>query len=180
MILCLCLSAKSFAADPKGLTMHRVQAGIANENGWYEAKSTQGSFKVFLPIPFNDFTSSWQDENKDYLKAYIIGSKSIEGFKFSVTEMRKNILNQEKTIQEFVAGFKSDQKNKILKQEYLEYSGYPGAELKITNNTMSAVERIIVPVDRIFLLVVEYPTEKEKQVEALIPLFFNSLIMENR
>ncbi len=67
--------------------MHRQLAGTPNEKGWYDAKSTEGHFRVSLPIPFNDFTVRVKEKDGTEVVSYAVGSTSKEGFKFSATEI---------------------------------------------------------------------------------------------
>lgn len=172
------LWAASLYAENNDLVMHRTQAGKPNNNGWYEAKSTEGSFTVFLPIPFNDFTTIWENESGHPAKAFVIGSKSLEGFKFSVVEIQKNNLSPEGAVQEFAAGYKAQQGPKIFSEKSFNYHGHPATQLQLTDRAMSAVTRFIALSGKNFLLTVEYPSQKNKEVAPLVEPFFDSLVIE--
>lgn len=70
-------------AEPKA-EMHRVGAKADDGSGWHLAVSTNGSFSVLLPIPFNDFTI--HDAAKGET-SYVVGGKSSEGIKFVALEL---------------------------------------------------------------------------------------------
>jgi hypothetical protein len=78
------LSKDAVADVPKGLKSHRMQAGVPRKDGWYDAKSTEGHFRVSLPIPFNDATIEPDEKNAGI--GYMIGSTSAEGLKFVALE----------------------------------------------------------------------------------------------
>ena len=71
-------------AEPK-LEMHRVAAKVDDGSGWNNAISTDGSFVILMPIPFNDFTIRDAATGET---TYVIGGKSTEGIKFVAVETK--------------------------------------------------------------------------------------------
>jgi hypothetical protein len=72
---------------PPGMTMHRVQAGTLDADGWTVAASTAGHFSVKLPCLFNDFTSQEQDPIAPVMTAYSVGCLRSDQRKFSATRV---------------------------------------------------------------------------------------------
>jgi len=71
------------AAQPK-LEMHRVGVTADDGLGWHLAVSSQGSFSILVPIPFNDFTTRDAATGE---ATYVVGGKSSEGIKFAAVEL---------------------------------------------------------------------------------------------
>ena len=67
---------------PRGVTMHRVQAGEIDSSGWATARSTDGGFTVRLPFRFNDFTFEDPNPNSLTAKIFTVGGKSAEAARF--------------------------------------------------------------------------------------------------
>jgi hypothetical protein len=155
-----------FQGDAGQTTMHRVQAGTRNAQGWYDAQSTEGHFSVSLPIPFNDFTFRGTETNGKETITYCIGSKSAEGFKFTVTEIPTPV----KSLAELVQGAKNatDVRN-------FNFGGYAAIEYGISGDRSRAVMRCVDAAPTMFLLIIEYPAESEANVKPLIEPFFDSL-----
>ncbi len=151
---------------PEGATMHRVQAGTRNAQGWYDAQSTEGHFSISLPVPFNDFTVRGKDKNGKGTISYCVGSKSVEGFKFSVTEIPAPVTSLAGLVQG--ATNVSDVRN-------FKFGGYAAVEYHIFGDRSDAVMRCVDTAPTMFLLVVEYPPESEAKVKPLIEPFFDSL-----
>ncbi len=153
------------------LVMHRVQAGTPGKDGWYEARSTEGRFRVRLPIPFNDFTV--RPATKDDVALDVIGSRSSEGFKFSAVRMHKTVPDAAAELERFSRELRAGAKAAVARR--LEHRGRPAIELDVPGQPTSAAMREIVVPDGVILLTVEYPTERRAEVAPLIPMFFASL-----
>jgi hypothetical protein len=70
-------------AEPR-LEMHRVGAKTDDGSGWHLAVSSNGSFSVLMPLPFNDFTTRDAAAGE---ASYVVGGKSTEGIKFAAVEL---------------------------------------------------------------------------------------------
>src|SRR5688572_14956334 len=83
----LSMSGLARAEEPKvEMEMHRIQATAKDPSGWYLAASTHGTFSVLIPIPFNDFTGTYNDPKYGTIKTHIVGAKTAEGMEFTGTE----------------------------------------------------------------------------------------------
>jgi hypothetical protein len=154
-LLFLCMAHA--LADPKGITMHRVQAGTPEADGWYSAVSTNGSFSVRMPVPFNDFTNPGSDDGTKL--CHTIGSSTPEGMKFSAT--RTPILKPRNSIRgflnEFAAGF--EQNGEVIEKQYLMVDGFETLDLTAKDETVTVLFRVIGLPDGALLMMVEYPNK---------------------
>jgi hypothetical protein len=58
------------------MLMHKLQAVQPLGDGWHLAKSTEGSFSVEMPLPFNDFRMRAQTTDKVEMRAHSVGAKT--------------------------------------------------------------------------------------------------------
>lgn len=178
-VFCFIISAGGVYAQqalPQNVAMHRVQAGNPDQNGWYEARSTEGSFTVLLPVPFNDFTIKETDKYGKENRYYAIGGKSTEGVKFSVVEFNKENKNIDKDIDELLVNLKST--FTTIKERRFDFKGHPALEYEglLPAAKTSGCQRVIYLPDKIFTMIIEYPTDKESKVKPLIKPFLDSLV----
>lgn len=156
---------------PEGVIMHRIQAGIANEAGWYKAVSTDGSFEVNLPAKFEDW-SVYVPESTE--PAHSVGGTSDEGIKLLVTEFP--LLDEIKTadIKTLTTGLLGIKP--IGYRRLFLYQGMQALQVKVkVKETRSrAMLRHIITEDRFFQLSIEYPANQSKLAKKLEPLFFDS------
>src|SRR5690554_386827 len=100
LLILLIASSCSTSQVKQERKMYRIQDTTLSQSGWYFGKSTDGHFSIELPIPFNDFTLITEG-----IFTYVIGSKSQEGYKFSVTEMKNknrfHNINLDEILEEF-------------------------------------------------------------------------------
>ena len=68
--------------------MHRQRAGTPNEEGWYDAKSTEGHFRVSLPVPFNDFTVKVKEKDVNAVGEFVVDKlRTVPGISKTLTIM---------------------------------------------------------------------------------------------
>src|SRR5262245_16344108 len=96
--------------QPK-LEMHRSGVVTQDPSGWHLAVSTQGSFSVRMPIPFNDFTIRPTDSKNDEV-THVIGGKSSEGIRVSAVEMPASARSAP-NLDKILADFSSKPGNKV-------------------------------------------------------------------
>ena len=92
-LVSLLLALRSIAAGVEGqspITMHRLQAGTVNADGWYFAQSTDGDFSVSFPIKFNDSTIRVIERDGRVVTGYVLGSKDKDGVVFGAAEVPLN------------------------------------------------------------------------------------------
>jgi hypothetical protein len=160
---------------PDGLTLHRVQAGSPNDQGWYEAQSTEGHFDILFPAPFNDYTVRAKEPNGKEVVTFAIGTRSQEGVKFVASEVPKVDPKADPDLKEFVQSFRKKPGNRISEEKHFEFDGHSAVEFKVTDGTQAAFQRLIKLPNRAHLLIVEYPKDLEEDVEPLVQPFFQSL-----
>lgn len=169
----LAASAEGGAPGNDRLVMHRIQAGTPDKNGWYDARSTGGKFRVRLPLPFNDYAVRG---TSDEPPVWAIGSKSSEGFKFSAVRTSKAVKDPAGELDRFSKS--TFQGGATAAVRRLDHRGLPGVELEVKGKVTSAFMRELVLKDGVLLLTVEYPTERKAEIAALVPIFFGSVVVE--
>jgi hypothetical protein len=160
---------------PGAVTMHRQQAGTPNEKGWYDAESTEGHFRVSLPIPFNDFTVRVRDRSGREAVTHIVGSTSEEGFKFSATEFPRESMTREFDLKGYAEKFRADKSKRVSEERLFKFTGHPAIQFHVSGGQRSAFMRAIVFPSGVLILIVEYPTRLEAKVVPLVKPFFSSL-----
>jgi hypothetical protein len=162
---------------PPGMTMHRLQAGKPDKDGWYVARSTEGHFRVKFPIPFNDYSVRVREKDGREVVAFGIGSKSIEGIKFSVLETL-SVREPRKSPKERLEQMPEDMRkngNTISRIRRFEQQGHPAIRFHAQGPRSLADRKCVGLEDRAFLMIVEYPADFEKDAAGLLGLFFDSL-----
>lgn len=153
--------------------MHRIQAGDANSNGWYVAESTGGKFKVELPAKFNDFAVAGIDENGTNQDNHIVGTALPDNTKYSATLSIQSTTLARQRFDGFASGFNKAGVRKELKK--FMYHGHEAIEIIMNDTKRSAVMRMIIGSKGLFLLIVEFDTDKQTQLNVQIKHFMDSL-----
>lgn len=153
--------------------MHRNQDTTLSKSGWYYGESTDGHFSIELPIPFNDATLKTGD-----IYAYLIGSTSQEGFKFSVTEMISKEKTQEINLDEFIEEF-AEPNNKITNISKSQSQQSKSIYFEVRDDKIGAFMKYIFYKKRSYTLIIEFPIDKEKLIAAYKEHFFSSFKIIN-
>ena len=159
----------STAQSTSPVKMHRIQDTTKDKSGLYYGKSTEGHFSVLLPIPFNDFTIK-----TDEATSYVIGSKSEEGIKFSVTEIVKKEKNKAIDLDALLKGFSSSSsKVENVRKEKTKYS--ESISFSVVDKSKGAIFKYINTQNSLFTMIIEFPIAYKKTVEDEFRYFFSSL-----
>lgn len=168
------LTQRDGASAKSQMSMHRVQAETPGDDGWFLAKSTEGSFSIQLPIPFNDFTVSATDSNSSPVKVYGVGSKSSEGLKFSVAETPVLTGETQTDLEELVAGLRNSEQT-VSEQVKGTYADCPSVSAVITRQKSGAFVRYIRAPKCLYAIILEFPIEHQTDARELRARFFDSL-----
>ena len=160
-----CSSAQSDAKRK----IHRLQDTTRNKSGLYYGKSTEGHFSVLLPIPFNDFTITAED-----VATYVIGGKSQEGIKFSVTEVVKKEKNKVTDFEAILKDF-NEPSNIIADIKREPFNGNRSIRFSIVDKSSGAICKYIDTKSSLYILIIEFPVAYKKTVEENFTYFFSSL-----
>ncbi len=164
-------------ATPKAETkMHRTQAGKADRDGWYRAESTEGHFRVKLPIPFNDYTVRSVDKNGRKMSVYAIGATSAEKYTFAVSEFPEmpDQRPPDVLLQELVDKFRKEE-NVVSEEKRFKYKGHAEVQFNVASPQSTASMRYVVADGRIWFQIAECPPSSRNDVEPLLIRFFDSL-----
>jgi hypothetical protein len=154
--------------------MHRIQAQTPSGSDWFLAKSTEGSFSVLMPIPFNDFTVGDDIPGIGSYKSFAIGAQSVEGIKISAVEMPltngRASTNFDETIHNLEAGG-----SKISEVDKTFFQGWPAVSFAMDAVNTGAFCRYVQTPKSLYLLTVEYPFSYRPAAELLKNRFWESL-----
>ena len=153
--------------------MHRVQAGVADSNGWYVAESTNGKFNVRLPAQFNDFEVTGVDEHDTNQENHIVGTLLTDKTKYSASLIVQAAAQVRQRFDDFADSFK--QAGPLKGSRKIQYHRHEALEVTVGDKKRSAVMRSIIGNKGLFLLIVEFDTDKQTQLIGQIKTFLESL-----
>lgn len=164
-------SSEGSAKEKAQRVMHRVQAETPGGSGWYLGESTDGSFQVQLPIPFNDFTLSVTDPEGKTTKVWCIGAQSSEGIKFSAVEVpfipgapEPDFEKMPQSLGQGIGNFRRE-----------PYAGWPSVSFSLTTHNSGAYVRHVRTPASMIILTLEYPTERREDAALVKSRFLDSL-----
>ena len=181
-LLLVLLIAGAHAAPgqyPRGVTMHRVQAGEIDSSGWATARSTDGGFTVRLPIRFNDFTFEDPNPNSLTAKTFTVGGTSAEGLKFSavrVTYRKADTASARFAKIKRGEGFST----KPQSVKSLTVSGRKAVDIEVGDNSNGLHQRVVMVEQDLITLMIEAPAAHRALAARFKPTFFESLVIEQR
>ncbi len=158
----------------KPLTMHRQQATVEHESGWNYAESTEGSFSVLMPIPFNDFTVTDDDPKEGMIQTFGIGSKTLEGIKFSVTEIPTKETSDPGDFEKIAEKF-GESNSTVVSREISDFKGMRCITIELSDGSSGAFIRYLLGPKSIFAIIIEYPESGGLDLKPYRDIFFNSL-----
>jgi hypothetical protein len=160
-------------AEPH-MEMHRVQATTKDPSGWYLAASTHGSFAVLIPIPFNDFTVTDDDPKAGSVKTYTVGAKSMEGMKFSATEIPIITGRTPTNLVAFPQQFRKSGQT-VSDIDNSSFAGYPAVSFSVKGPSSGAYMRYVKTPKSLITVILEYPTDQAEAAEGFRSAFLSSL-----
>jgi hypothetical protein len=156
------------------LTMHRLQAGFAEADGWYTARSTEGRFIVRVPYPFNDFTINMTE--REGAKVFAVGCVTPGGVKFSAVRSLKKTPGE--TTDSIFAGLVAiSEKNGATTTKRHEYFGHAALDVH-TKSKKNFFVRSVVLSDESIMMIVD-PQGNDDSTPADVEKFFNSLRIDD-
>jgi hypothetical protein len=164
-------------AEPK-MEMHRLQNTTKDQSGWYYAVSTNGSFSVCIPIPFNDFTIS-EDKGSDApIKTHSVGAMSIEGVKYSATEIPKTKVKTQPTLENLPKQF--NKPGQIVSNiDSLSFEGFKSISFSVEDSSNGSHFRYIETPGSLIMLIIEYPLNQREIASATREQFLSSFKIKN-
>jgi hypothetical protein len=175
-VIMVALAVSAIAqAEPK-LEMHRVGVKSDDGSGWNTAISTNGSFAVLMPIPFNDFTTRDAATGET---SYVIGGKSTEGIKFSVVE----IVPGGKSLPELASipqAMAATAGNKVSDVTRGSKDGADVLSLTVINAKSTLYMRYIQLRGARYLLSIELPNAHRELVSGFKDKFFESFKLKEK
>jgi len=165
---------------PRGMTMHRVQAGEPDASGWMAAASTEGGFSVRIPLKFNDFTLVESDPKAPTLRTFTVGAKSQEGIKLTATRIvyRKGA----ESARHFFSRFEKGLDLGSTPERVRPHSIGERRAVDVTFKRKSDVsyQRAVLLESDLLLMIVESPRSHEATAQQVAAPFFDSLSVSVR
>jgi hypothetical protein len=152
------------------VTVHRENAGTPNASGWYPAESTEGVTRIRFPGPFLDVTGVPATRSKP--KFYGMVCETEDGLVFTVNEYIPRYGYQIRSPDELIT-----RRAKTVANERLpvQLAGYDAQAFSYElEDGGLGIFRYIKLADRVVLLEVESPIEKEAQALQSSREFFDS------
>lgn len=175
LFLLLCLGCRHQATAQPDIKMHRVQDTTTRDaSGWYKATSTEGHFTVMLPVPFNDFTITSKDSAGGVLRMFVIGTKTEEGIKFTVTEAPYMKKGMDPDLNGIIHEFEGDG-NRITAVSRESWQGHPAISFRLSGRSSGACIRYLKTTQRLVTMIIEYPNAYEELATSCEDRMFRSL-----
>ena len=178
LALPLASAVPSIAASPT-TEIHRKSVDALDTAGWQPAVSTKGQFSVRLPVAFNDFTIRTEDKNIGEMVVHVIGGRSDEGVKFTVTETPFTPRMNESDISRLAADFGNEPGTKVFDIARDFKDGAERVSFLVTGPASSAYMQVIKTKTALYNLTLEFPNAKRSKVMPVKGAFFNSFTLKN-
>lgn len=161
-------------ADAPQIQMHRLQATTKDASGSYLATSTQGSFSVLIPIPFNDFTVIVDDPKFGKVKTHSIGAKTAEGIKFAATELPLLDGRSPTKLSALADQFKKPGQT-VSDIDTSPFADYPSVSFSVKDESSGAYLRYVKTPKNLVMVILEYPIDQAKTADGIQAAFLSSL-----
>ncbi len=164
------------------IKVHREAAGTEESDGWFEAKSTEGHFRVRVPAEFTDSTE-YKPEPPGAMKGFVVTSKNSDAV-FEVTETPSEMeLPRVRKFQEMMR----DHQMKVISEatsaqpdallydvRKSEFNGFPAFDYRLHNKGHVTIGRTIFLPERTYFVTAKYPSEHHSKVSPQTKRFFDS------
>jgi hypothetical protein len=159
--------AAETSAQTQALEMHRSAVTAPQGATWQEARSTRGSFRINMPVPFNDYTIPGSPVR------HVVDGKGPTGISFSVVEFVKQTDKPEmdaiyKDLIDSPVKTRNMKREKSGGADILSYGSYGGP----TNS----YNRYVETSHSFYFIHIVYPPSREAEVESLRDAFFGSFV----
>jgi hypothetical protein len=170
-LLLLMFAPLGVLADTGSTTvMHRIDAGLFDSSGWALAESTNGSFAVRMPGPFNDFSvSGGPDDIADHIEG--IGGKAPNGIVFTALKL---LYNTKGTASAEFESFKGGADLPSAKVKSVTLAGLQALDISYGDEKSSTNERVILDGETLFTLTVQWPGAEATPALAMVQPFLES------
>jgi hypothetical protein len=172
-------SAGPAIAAPPTTEIHRKSVDALDTAGWQPAVSTKGQFSVRVPVAFNDFTIRGEDENIGEMVVHVIGGRSDEGVRFTVTETPFTPRMNNLDIGELPAGFGKKPGTKVSDIAQDSRDGAERVSFSVTGPASSAYMQVIKTQSALYNLTLEFPNAKRSRAMQVKAAFFDSFRLKD-
>ena len=172
-------SAGPAMAAPPATEVHRKSVDALDTAGWQSAVSTKGHFSVSVPVAFNDFTIRAADQNIGEMVVHVIGGRSDEGVKFTVTETPFTPRMKNPDIGKLAADFGNKPGTKVFDIAQDSKDGAERVSFSVTGPASSAYMQVIKTETALYNLTLEFPNAKRAKAAQVKSAFFDSFSLKN-
>jgi hypothetical protein len=156
---------------PSSIAFHRQDAGEADNDGWFEARSTEGHFLVVLPAKFNDVTQIADSREGERIINHAVGANTSKSVKYRALVM---VSADQKPLPENRL-VTIDAKDPTLKDKReVEMDGHKGLELHFANAKSASKMRTFDSDGRRYLLMAEFPANADETLLEEVDKFLRS------
>jgi hypothetical protein len=167
------------AAQPTTTEIHRKSVDALDTGGWQPAVSTKGHFSIRVPVTFNDFTIHGEDENIGEMVVHVIGGRSDDGVRFTVTETVRTPRMKNPDIGELAADFGKKPGTKVADIAQESKDGADRISFSVTGLASSAYMQMIKTETALYSLMLEFPNAKRSKAAQVKGAFFDSFKLKN-
>ncbi len=170
----------SFAvAAPATTEYHRHDVDALDKAGWQPAVSTQGDFSIQIPVTFDDYTIHAEDENVGKMLVHVIAGRSVEGPKFSITEMPYTPRMKDPHIADIAGDFKKRPGSKVSDIVQGTRDGVERLSFVVTGSKTSAYMQVVKTRTALYTLAMEFPNAERDLAMEIKSGFFDSFKLKD-
>jgi hypothetical protein len=168
----------ALAASPT-TEIHRNSVDALDTAGWQPAVSTKGHFSVRVPVAFNDLTIRAEDEKIGEMVVHVIGGRSDDGVRFTVSETPFTPRMTKLNIGELATGFDKKRGTKVSDVAQDLRDGAERISFSVTGPGSSAYMQVIKTQTALYNLTVEFPNAKRAKAAEVKDTFFDSFKLKD-
>jgi hypothetical protein len=157
---------------------------FARDGQWARANCSGGHFSVLLPEPFHESTGDNVDIGGVRVatgakNAFYIGGTPTPGINFFAAKLIfASVADARNAVPHFSLAEPPGYQRVYIRRG--DVAGLPGTDSKSLSPQFVGYRRVLLSGETVFLLTVEAPAEKDKEVEPQVKKFFESLALERK
>lgn len=166
-------------AAPATTEFHRQDVDALDKDGWQPAVSTKGDFSIQIPVTFHDYTIHADDENVGKMMVHVIAGRSVEGLKFTVTEMPRTPRMKDPQIADIAGDFKNKPGTKVSDLVQGMHDGAERLSFLVTGGKTGAYMQVIKTRTALYTLALEFPNAERELASEVKSGFFDSFKLKD-
>ena len=180
LLLAISVGFGSLALAAQATTeFHRQDVDALDKDGWQPAVSTKGDFSIQIPVTFHDYTIHGEDENIGKMLVHVIAGRSVEGLKFTVTEMPRTPRMKDPKIADIAGDFKNKPGTKVSDLVAGTRDGAEQLSFVVTGGKTGAYMQVIKTRTALYTLALEFPNAERDLASDVKSGFFDSFKLKD-